>query len=93
MGNKGEYGFAGCWRGKCNYGVVAKNVELGIFIVLADCKFGMVELDVKRIIEWVKGLRKPIVDSRKTNARLLPLLRIVEPLNLCHNGKLRRNVT
>jgi hypothetical protein len=70
------YSFIGRWKGKSNYSVVSRNEALNILIILQDCKFGMAECDITNIEAWVKELMNPIIDMRKTHARLLPILRI-----------------
>ena len=34
---------------------------MDILVVLQECKFGMFELDVRCVENWVKDIRKPIV--------------------------------
>ena len=38
----------------------------------------MCSADVKVIEEWFISMKKPIVDTRKSQAKLLPILRIVD---------------
>lgn len=71
-----DYSFIGNWKCKKNYGVVSRNEHLNILIVLQDCKYGMAECDIINIESWVRELMRPIVDMRKTHARLLPILRV-----------------
>ncbi len=73
-----NYEFIANWRGKRNFGVVCRNTQLNILIILEDCKFGMAECDIRNIESWVISLRKPIVDMRKTHSKLLPLLRVAD---------------
>jgi len=34
-------------------------------IVLHDCKFGMAESDIQRIMDWLVRVSKPIVDKKE----------------------------
>lgn len=56
-----HYEFVTNWKGKRNYASIVKNKSMDILIVLQDSKFGMFQLDVRCVENWVKEIRKPVV--------------------------------
>lgn len=69
---------------------------MDILIVLQECKFGMLEPDVRAIEGWVRDVRKPIggeaTDLRKGKvlAPLLKMSEVVPPVGTLKRQQIKR---